>query len=146
MPGAHRTAILAALALVSLIVACGGGEDASSRAMKPANDARSAVETFADRAVAEFTGRGAGVFFDTGVLSYCRMNVGFDEGLFKALGYSAATAPRDLDLCYNVSGDGKKVALGATSSRGGKTACVILNATGATVARTAVAEVDRCLP
>ncbi len=120
-------AFFASLALA----ACSGGDDNAT----PPSSGGSVIETFASRAETEFNQRAQGTFFDTGVLSYCRQNTGFDSGVFKALGYTTENAPKDVELCYNVNNDRKKVALGATSSKGDRE-CVVLDATGGTIVRT----------
>jgi len=110
--------------------ACSGGDDDTT----PSSSGGSVIDDFADRAETEFKQRGQATFFDTGVLSYCRQNTGFDSGVFKALGYTNDNAPRDVELCYNLSNDRKKVALGATSKSGRD--CVVLDASGGAILRT----------
>lgn len=125
--GLSILAVIASLALT----ACSGGDDDAT----PSSSGGSVIEAFASRAETEFQHRAQGTFFDTGVLSYCRQNIGFDSGVFKALGYTNENAPKDVELCYNVSNDRKKVALGSTSSKGDRE-CVVLDASGGTIVRT----------
>lgn len=127
LAGLSILAVMVSLALA----ACSGGDDNAT----PPTSGGSAIETFASRTQAEFNQRAQGTFFDTGVLSYCRQNTGFDSSVFKALGYTNENAPKDVELCYNVNIDRKKVALGATSSKGDRE-CVVLDASGGTIVRT----------
>lgn len=125
-----RLAVFAPIFAAFALAGCSGGDDSATP-----GSAGSVIETYASRAEAEFQQRGRGTFFDTGVLSYCRQNTGFDSGVFQALGYTNENAPKDVELCYSVSNDRKKVALGATSSSGDRQ-CVLLDASGGTIVRT----------
>ncbi len=119
-----------AVILGFVLTGCSDGDDGKSPAA-----GTSVIETFANRAETEFQQRGQGTFFDTGFLSYCRQNTGFDSGVFHALGYADSNAPKNVELCYNVSDDLKKVALGATSSKG-DLQCVVLDASSGSIVRT----------
>jgi hypothetical protein len=132
-----------AVATALAFAAC-GGDDGGSSSGGGGNDATTVVEDLAVRAEQEFTARGEGTFYDTGVMSYCRQNTGFEEGVFAALGYTDATAPDGYELCYNTSIDRLSVALGATS--GGETTCAVLTASGGTVTASEPQVVDSCLP
>lgn len=141
-----RTACLVGAASLGALVACGGDDDGGGTSGGDTSSGGTAVvEQLAARATTEFEARGDGLFYDTGVMSYCRMNSGFAGGVFEALGYTDADAPSDQELCYNTSADRKKVALGVTDSSG-TTTCVVLDAGSGTVVAGAPAEVSGCLP
>jgi hypothetical protein len=135
--------LLAVLALGLLVVgaACGGDDDSDG-----GGSAEDIAATLADRAEEEFNSRNEGTFFDTGFITYCRLNKGFDGGVFNALGYTDASAPSGYELCYNLSDDLKRVALGVISAKTGDTTCVVLDASSGSAVRGEIREVDRCVP
>ena len=100
-----RNAIWAGI-FVSFVAAAGCGT---------AGAGEDELMTLATKAEEEFTKRGEGTFVDTGYASYCRTNTGFDEGVFKQIGF--APTGKGYQYCYNVSSDRKKLAVGATSNR-----------------------------
>jgi hypothetical protein len=131
---------------LGVVSGCGGDDDGGSSSGSDASGGATAVvEDLAARATTEFEARADGLFYDTGVMSYCRMNTGFAGGVFEALGYTDADAPSDQELCYNTSADRTKVALGVTDSSG-TTTCVVLAVEDGAVVAGAAAEVDACLP
>jgi hypothetical protein len=139
-----RAACVLGVLSLGAVAACGGGDDGGGDSSDGGGDT-AVVDELASRATAEFVARGDGLFYDTGVLSFCRMNSGFAGGVFEALGYTDADAPSDYELCYNTSADRTKVALGATDSSG-TTTCVVLVAESGSVVAGAAAEVDSCAP
>ncbi|HKZ51115.1 MAG TPA: hypothetical protein VJ256_05095 [Dehalococcoidia bacterium] len=131
-------AIPLALPLFSLVLAlaCSAGDPAKEQ-----------LEALANKAEEEFTKRGEVLFIDTGFAVYCRLNSGFDEGVFKALGFTpSGDAKKSFEFCYNVSSDRKKVALAVTPAKGGATACLVLDASRGTVTRGETRRVSQCLP
>lgn len=125
-----QLAVFSPMVAAFALAGCSGDDDNATP-----GSAGSVIETFASRAQSEFQQRGQGTFFDTGVLSYCRQNTGFDSGVFQALGYTNENAPKDVELCYNVSNDRKKVALGTISTKGDRE-CVVLDGSGGTIVQT----------
>ena len=98
----------------------------------------------ATKAEAEFTKRGEGTFVDTGYASYCRTNTGFDEGVFKQIGF--APAGKGYQYCYNVSSDQKKLGVSATAMKDGSARCLIIDASSGKPVRGKVTETSSCTP
>lgn len=139
-------AALGALALIAA-AGCGGDDDADDAdgASAGSDDATAIAQELSERAQAEFTERGDGLFFDTGYLSYCRAGSGFD-GILAELGYTDDNAPDGYELCYNVNSDLTILALGVTSMRSGETTCVRLDASSGELVAGDPELVDRCGP
>jgi len=102
------------------------------------------LTTLATKAEEEFTKRGEGTFVDTGYASYCRMNMGFDEGVFKQIGF--APKEKGYEYCYNVSSDRKMLALAATSGKDGSVRCLVIDASSGKPERGKVSDKSPCVP
>ena len=134
---ARRAAVALALSAVLWAIACGYG---SSN-----DDAQ--LERLADRATAEFNARGDGLFIDTTVIIYCRLNVPYDDPVFKQLDFEpTGSAMKDFEFCYNVNDDRTRVALTMRSAKDGSTRCIILSAPSGSVVRGEIHDDDGCMP
>ena len=134
---ARRAAAVLALSAVLWAIACGSG---SSN-----DDAQ--LQTLADKATAEFAARGDGLFIDTTVIIYCRLNVPYDDPVFKQLDFEpTGSAMKDYEFCYNVNADRTRVALTMRSAKDGSTRCIILSAPAGAVVRGEIHDDDRCAP
>jgi len=102
------------------------------------------LAALATKAEEEFTKRGEGTFVDTGSASYCRTNTGFDEGVFKQIGF--APTGKGYQHCYNVSSDRKKLAVAATSTKDGSARCLIIDASSGKPERGKVTDKSPCVP
>jgi len=109
-----------------------------------AGEAEDELNRLAKKAGEELTKRGEGTFFDTGYASYCRMNTGFDEGVFKEIGF--APSGKGYEFCYNVSDDRKKLALAATSGKDGSVKCLIIDATSGKPEPGKITDKSPCVP
>lgn len=134
---ARRAFCVLALSAVLWAIACGSGSS---------ND-DGQLQTLADRATAEFNARGDGLFIDTTVIIYCRLNVPYDDPVFKQLDFEpTGSAMKDYEFCYNVNDDRTRVALTMRSARDGSTRCIILSAPSGSVVRGDIHDDDRCAP
>ncbi len=102
------------------------------------------LTALATKAEKEFTKRGEGTFVDTGYAAYCRMGTGFDEGVFKQIGF--APTGKGYEYCYNVSSDRKKLAVAATSGKDGSVRCLIIDASSGKPERGKVTDKSPCVP
>jgi hypothetical protein len=134
---AARAAGVLALSAMLWAIACGGGS----------SNADAQLVRLADRATAEFNARGDGLFIDTTVIIYCRLNVPYDDPVFKQLDFEpTGSAMKDYEFCYNVNDDRTRVALTMRSAKDGSTRCIILSAPSGSVVRGEIHDDDRCAP
>ena len=128
------------ITVIAILAVAGGGCGAGAGAGASSDE----LAELAAKAEAEFSARGEGSFVDTGYASYCRTGTGFDEGVFKQIGF--APSGDGFQYCYNVGSNLKKVALSATAMRDGSVRCLIVDATSGEPSRGDITDQEPCVP